>query len=356
MAAELIDGKAIAQAVRAAVARDVADWVAAGRPAPGLATVLVGDDPASAIYVGGKQRACAEVGIAGFDHRLAHDAEHAEVERLVRALGEDPRVSGILLQLPTPPQVDGAALTELIAPHKDVDGLTPLSAGLLAKGRPGLRPCTPSGVMELLRRHDVALEGAEAVVVGRSDLVGKPMGALLLAANATVTTCHSRTRDLAAVCRRADVLVAAVGVPELVRGDWVADGAVVVDVGMNRTAVGLVGDVEFEAARRRARLITPVPGGVGPMTIALLLRNTLEAARLQATDAALAARPRPADAAPAAGRGATDAAPAARPRPADAAPAAGRGATDAAPAARPRPADAASATHPGAADAAPATR
>jgi methylenetetrahydrofolate dehydrogenase (NADP+) / methenyltetrahydrofolate cyclohydrolase len=290
MAAELIDGKASAAAVRAEVAQEVAAWTAGGRPAPGLATVLVGEDPASAIYVGGKQRACAEVGITAFDHRLAQDVEHAEVEALLRELDDDARVSGILLQLPTPPQVDGGALTELIAPHKDVDGLTPVSAGLLAKGRPGLRPCTPAGVMELLRRHDVALEGAEAVVVGRSDLVGKPVGALLLAANATVTTCHSRTRDLAAVCRRADVLVAAVGVPELVRGDWVKDAAVVIDVGINRTDAGLVGDVEFAAARERARLITPVPGGVGPMTIALLLRNTLEAARLQAADAPAAAR------------------------------------------------------------------
>jgi methylenetetrahydrofolate dehydrogenase (NADP+)/methenyltetrahydrofolate cyclohydrolase len=290
MAAELIDGKAIAAAVRAEVARDVAEWTAAGHPAPGLATVLVGEDPASAIYVGGKQKASAEVGITGFDHRLAHDAEHAEVEALLRELNADPRVSGILLQLPTPPQVDGGALTELIAPEKDVDGLTPVSAGLLAKGRPGLRPCTPAGTMELLRRHDVALEGAEAVVVGRSDLVGKPVGALLLAANATVTTCHSRTRDLAAVCRRADVLVAAVGVPELVRGDWVKEGAVVIDVGINRTDEGLVGDVEFAAARERARLITPVPGGVGPMTIAMLLRNTLEAARLQVRDESAAPR------------------------------------------------------------------
>jgi methylenetetrahydrofolate dehydrogenase (NADP+) / methenyltetrahydrofolate cyclohydrolase len=290
MTAELIDGKAIAQAVRAEIARDVAEWTAAGNPAPGLATVLVGEDPGSAIYVANKQKASAEVGITGFDHRLAQDADHAEVEALLRQLNDDPRVSGILLQLPTPPQVDGGALTELIAPLKDVDGLTPVSTGLLVKGRPGLRPCTPSGAMELLRRHDVALEGAEAVVVGRSDLVGKPVGALLLAANATVTTCHSRTRDLAEVCRRADVLVAAVGVPELVKGDWVKEGAVVIDVGINRTDAGLKGDVEFARARERARLITPVPGGIGPMTIAMLLRNTLEAARLQASDAAAAPR------------------------------------------------------------------
>jgi methylenetetrahydrofolate dehydrogenase (NADP+)/methenyltetrahydrofolate cyclohydrolase len=282
MAADIIDGKAIAQQVRGEVKDAVAEWIAGGGQQPGLATVLVGDDPASAVYVGGKQKASAEVGIAGFDHRLAQDTPHDEVARLIAELNDDPRVSGILLQLPTPPQVDGGALTEEIDPLKDVDGLTPISAGQLAKGRPGLRPCTPSGVMELLRRYDVALEGAEAVVVGRSDLVGKPVAALLLAENATVTTCHSRTRDLPEVCRRADVLVAAVGRPEMVRGDWVKEGAVVIDVGINRTDAGLVGDVQFESAADRARLITPVPGGVGPMTIAMLLRNTLDAARLQA--------------------------------------------------------------------------
>jgi methylenetetrahydrofolate dehydrogenase (NADP+) / methenyltetrahydrofolate cyclohydrolase len=286
MAAGIIDGKAIAQQVRSEVAEDVAAWVRAGHDPPGLATVLVGDDPASAVYVGGKQRASAEVGIEGFDHRLPADTGHDEVERLLRELNEDPRVSGILLQLPTPPQVDGAALTEIIAPAKDVDGLTPISAGLLAKGRPGLRPCTPQGVIELLRRYDVPLEGAEAVVVGRSDLVGKPLAALLLAANATVTMCHSRTHDLAEVCRRADVLVAAVGRPALVQGDWVKEGAVVIDVGINRTDTGLTGDVEYEGAAERARLITPVPGGVGPMTIAMLLRNTLIAARSQAGEPA----------------------------------------------------------------------
>jgi methylenetetrahydrofolate dehydrogenase (NADP+)/methenyltetrahydrofolate cyclohydrolase len=279
MAAELIDGKGIGEQIRAQVRDEVAAWVAAGNPAPGLATVLVGDDPASAVYVGGKQKACAEAGIEGFDHRLGADASHEAVERLLRELNADPAVNGILLQLPTPPQVDGPALTEIIDPAKDVDGLTPISAGLLAKGRPGLRPCTPSGVMELLRRHDVALEGAEAVVVGRSDLVGRPVAALLLAANATVTVCHSRTRELAAVCRRADVLVAAVGRPAFVQGDWVKEGAVVIDVGINRTDAGVTGDVDFAAAAERARLITPVPRGVGPMTIAMLLRNTLEAAK-----------------------------------------------------------------------------
>ena len=282
MAASVIDGKGIAQQVREEVRADVAAWVEAGNRRPGLATVLVGDDPASAVYVGGKQKASAEVGIEGFDHRLPQDASHEEVERIILELDADPAVSGILLQLPTPPQVDGAALSEQISAAKDVDGLTPVSAGLLAKGRPGLRPCTPSGVMELLRRHDVAVEGAEAVVVGRSDLVGKPLSALLLASNATVTTCHSRTRDLAEVCRRADILVAAVGRPEFVRGDWVKEGAAVIDVGINRTDAGLAGDVEFGAAAERAALITPVPGGVGPMTIAMLLRNTLIAAKAQA--------------------------------------------------------------------------
>jgi len=279
MAAELIDGKAIAARVREEVADDVARWVAEGHAAPGLATVLVGEDAASAVYVGGKQRACAEVGIRGFDHRLAAETPQAEVQALLESLNADDRVSGILLQLPTPPQIDGSAMSGLIAAHKDVDGLTALSAGLLQKNTPGLRPCTPLGVMELLRRHDVELEGAEAVVLGRSELVGKPVASLLLGANATVTTCHSRTRDLPDVCRRADVLVAAVGRPEMVRADWVKPGATVIDVGMNRTD-RLVGDVAFDEVREVAGLITPVPGGVGPMTIAMLLRNTLTAARL----------------------------------------------------------------------------
>ena len=278
MAAQLIDGKAIAQEVRAEVKRELADWVAEGHEAPGLATVLVGDDPASALYVGNKQKASAEVGIQGFDHRLPQDAPHDEVEGILRDLAADPRVSGILLQLPTPPQVDGAGLAAQIPPGKDVDGLTPLSAGLLAQGRRGLRPCTPSGSMELLRRHDVQLQGAEAVVVGRSDLVGRPVSALLLAANATVTVCHSKTRDLGEVCRRADILVAAVGRPGLVKGDWIKPGATVIDVGSPK------GDVEFEPAAERAGLITPVPGGVGPMTIAMLLRNTLLAARAAAEE------------------------------------------------------------------------
>ena len=282
MAATLIDGKAIAQQVRAEVRDGVTAWLDGGGRRPGLATVLVGDDPGSAVYVANKQKACAEVGIEGFSYELPADASQEQVIGLISELNADPAVSGILLQLPTPEQIDGSHLTTLIGPAKDVDGLTPVSAGLLAKGLPGLRPCTPSGVIELLRRHDVALEGAEAVIVGRSDLVGKPVAALLLAENATVTSCHSRTRDLAAVCRRADVLIAAVGRPAMIEGDWVKPGATVIDVGINRTDSGLVGDVDFAAASEVAGLITPVPGGVGPMTIAMLLRNTVQAARAQA--------------------------------------------------------------------------
>ena len=211
MSATLIDGKAIAEQVRVEIKAEIERWCAGGGQRPGLATVLVGDDPASAVYVGGKQRACLEVGIEGFAYDLPADSTQEQVEEVLEALNADPRVSGILLQLPTPAHIDGSHLTTLIDPAKDVDGLTPISAGRLAKGLPGLRPCTPAGCMELLRRYDVDLEGAEAVVVGRSDLVGKPVAALLLAENATVTICHSRTRDLPEVCRRADVLVAAVG-------------------------------------------------------------------------------------------------------------------------------------------------
>jgi len=287
MTASLIDGKAIAQQVRDEIRGEIDAWMKSGGRRPGLATVLVGEDPASAVYVGGKQKACVEVGIEGFAHDLPADASQDEVIALLHELNADDRVSGILLQLPTPDHIDGSHLTTLIDPGKDVDGLTPVSAGLLAKGLPGLRPCTPAGCIELLRRHDVPLQGAEAVVVGRSDLVGKPVAALLLAENATVTMCHSRTRDLPEVCRRADVLVAAVGRPEMVLGDWIKPGAVVIDVGINRTEHGLVGDVEFASAAEMAHLITPVPGGVGPMTIAMLVRNTLTAA--QAADARLAA-------------------------------------------------------------------
>jgi methylenetetrahydrofolate dehydrogenase (NADP+) / methenyltetrahydrofolate cyclohydrolase len=280
MAARVIDGKAVAARVRAEVAEGVAQFAAEhGRP-PGLATVLVGEDSASAIYVGGKQKATAEVGMRGFDHRLAADASREEVVALIEQLNADPAVNGIICQLPVPDHLDGVELTGLVDPGKDVDGLTPVSAGLLVLGREGLRPCTPLGVMILLEEAGAELEGAEAVVVGRSNLFGKPMAQLLLAANATVTTCHSRTRDLPAVCRRADVLVAAVGRDRMVKGDWIKPGATVIDVGMNRSDDGLHGDVDFDEAAAVAGAITPVPGGVGPMTVACLLRNTLQAARM----------------------------------------------------------------------------
>ncbi len=286
MSAQLLDGKAIAAGVRAGVAGDVAAFAEKfGGDVPGLATILVGDDRASAVYVANKQRACEEVGMQTFHFALAASASREEVVDVITRLNADRAVSGILCQLPVPEHLDGVELTGLIDASKDVDGLTAVSAGLLALGRDGLRPCTPSGCMHLLAQAGTQLEGAEAVVVGRSNLFGKPMAQLLLGANATVTMCHSRTRDLAGVCRRADILIAAVGRAQMVRGDWVKPGAVVIDVGMNRLDGKLVGDVDFEAVKEVAAAITPVPGGVGPMTIAFLMRNTLQAARMQRTAA-----------------------------------------------------------------------
>jgi methylenetetrahydrofolate dehydrogenase (NADP+) / methenyltetrahydrofolate cyclohydrolase len=292
MPATIIDGKAIAARVREEVAHDVAAFTGQVGRAPGLATVLVGEDPASAVYVAGKQRACLEVGMVPFDRRLPAESSFEEVAKELDTLNADEAVSGVLLQLPVPAHLDGPTLTAMIAPDKDVDGLTPVNAGLLSLGRPGLRPCTPCGVMELLADVGVGgdrIEGAEAVVIGRSNLFGKPMAQLLLAENATVTVCHSRTRDLREVCARADILIAAVGRARLIKGDFVKPGAVVIDVGMNRLAPeqahnksGLVGDVDFEAVSQVASAITPVPGGVGPMTIAYLLVNALDAARSQA--------------------------------------------------------------------------
>ncbi len=281
MPATIIDGRAVAARVRAEVQREVAELTEQGGRAPGLATILVGDDPASAIYVASKRKACAEAGVADHHRHLPANASHDEVASLIDGSNRDPEIDAILLQLPLPRELEGAALTGLIVPEKDVDGLTPISAGRLAQGLPGLRPCTPLGVIELLDSYDVVLEGAEAVVVGRSDLVGRPVAALLLARNATVTVCHSRTRDLVTTCSRADVLVAAAGRPGLIGADHIKLGATVIDVGVNRTKDGLRGDVELGAASERAGLITPVPGGVGPMTIAMLLRNTVSAARLQ---------------------------------------------------------------------------
>jgi len=281
MSARVIDGRAVAAKVRERVTAEVAELREHG-VSPGLATVLVGEDPASHVYVRMKRKACEEVGIASVHHELGGDAPEAELRALLEDLGADPAVSGILLQMPLPDHLDAFEMTALIPPEKDVDGLTPLSAGLLAHGRDSLVPCTPAGVMELLREAGAELEGARAVVLGRSQLVGKPVAALLLAANATVTHCHSRTRDLPAVCSEADVLIAAVGRPGTVTADMVREGAVVIDVGTNRTDDGLVGDVDFEPVAERASAITPVPGGVGPMTIAMLLSNTAKAARAQA--------------------------------------------------------------------------
>jgi methylenetetrahydrofolate dehydrogenase (NADP+) / methenyltetrahydrofolate cyclohydrolase len=256
----------------------VAAFVArTGRP-PGLATVLIGDDPASAVYVANKIKACEQVGIASFHHALPSDASQDEVEALIRTLNGDDAISGILCQLPVPAHLDGVHLTGLIDHRKDVDGLTPANAGLLAIGRDGLRPCTPAGCMALLAHAGVDLQGAEAVVVGRSNLFGKPMAQLLLAADATVTIAHSHTRHLPEICRRADVLIVAVGRDRMVKADWIKRDAVVLDVGMNRSGDGLNGDVDFAAALDVASRITPVPGGVGPMTIAMLLRNTVTAA------------------------------------------------------------------------------
>jgi methylenetetrahydrofolate dehydrogenase (NADP+)/methenyltetrahydrofolate cyclohydrolase len=278
--ATIIDGKAVAARARAEVADRVAALSERSARRPGLATILVGDDPASAIYVANKRKACAEAGIADLHQHLPADSTQEQVVALIEQCNADPQVSGILLQLPVPDGLDGAALTGLISPDKDVDGLTPISVGRLWRGTPGLRPCTPQGVIELLDSHDVPLEGADAVVVGRSDLVGKPVSALLQQRNATVTMCHSRTRDLPGVCARADVLIAAVGVPELIDAEYVKPGAVVIDVGMNRTDEGLRGDVKFDSVAARASLITPVPGGVGPMTIAMLMSNTVSAFEL----------------------------------------------------------------------------
>ena len=279
MAARIIDGKAVAAVVRERVRAEVAAHEAEAGRTPTLATVIVGEDPASQIYVRNKHRACEEAGIRSVHHGLAAETTENELLELIGRLGLHEDVDGILVQLPVPDQIDPDAIVAAIDPGKDVDGLTPLNAGLLAHGTPGLVPCTPAGVIELLRHEEVELEGAEAVVVGRSKLVGVPVARLLLAANATVTVCHSRTRDLAATCHRADVLVAAVGVPRLLGADAVKPGAVVIDVGMNRTDDGLCGDVDFDAVAESASAITPVPGGVGPMTIAMLLVNTLEAAR-----------------------------------------------------------------------------
>jgi len=280
--AAIIDGKAFAARLRARVGGQVAALKASAGVTPGLAVVLVGEDPASQVYVRNKNKSTREAGMNGWEHRLPATASHDEVMSQVAALNADPAVDGILVQLPLPAQVDAAAVINAIDPDKDVDGFHVINVGRLVTGQDALVPCTPLGCLMMLRDQLGELKGMEAVVVGRSNIVGKPLAHLLLAEHCTVTIAHSRTRDLPAVCRRADILVAAVGRPEMVRGDWIKPGATVIDVGINRVErdgkMRLVGDVAFAEARAVAGAITPVPGGVGPMTIACLLHNTLTAA------------------------------------------------------------------------------
>jgi methylenetetrahydrofolate dehydrogenase (NADP+) / methenyltetrahydrofolate cyclohydrolase len=282
MSATVIDGRAVAARVREEVAEGVREFAAAnGGRVPALATVLASADPGSEIYVSNKRRLSEEVGMRSIDRTLGPSAGPDELLAVVEDLGADDDVDGILVQLPLPDQHDQDRVIARIDPAKDVDGLTATNAGLLAQGRPNLVPCTPRGVLELFHAAGVEPAGKEAVIVGRSILVGRPLSSLLLNADATVTVCHSRTRELAAVCRRSEILVAAAGSPRLIRREMVAPGATVIDVGMNRTDDGLVGDVDYEAVAEVAGAITPVPGGIGPMTIAMLLSNTLEAARMR---------------------------------------------------------------------------
>ncbi|ROR32707.1 bifunctional methylenetetrahydrofolate dehydrogenase/methenyltetrahydrofolate cyclohydrolase FolD [Inmirania thermothiophila] len=282
MGAQILDGKGLSARLRARLRERIEALAAAGHPRPGLAVVLVGDDPASAIYVRNKRRACEEAGIRSVAHDLPSTTSEAELLALIDRLNADDEVDGILVQLPLPEHIDTERVIERIHPDKDVDGFHPYNIGRLALRMPRLRPCTPRGVMRLLDSHGIDPAGREAVVIGQSRIVGRPMALELLAARATVTVCHSLTRDLEAHVRRAEVLVVAVGRPRFIPGGWVREGAVVVDVGINRLADGrLAGDVDFEGACERAGWITPVPGGVGPMTIVTLLENTLEAARLR---------------------------------------------------------------------------
>jgi methylenetetrahydrofolate dehydrogenase (NADP+)/methenyltetrahydrofolate cyclohydrolase len=290
MTARLINGKEIAQKVRDEVKEKVAKRLAEGKSQPGLATVLVGERVDSATYVGMKQKACAELGMTSFHHPLPADVSQEELEKLIKELNADPKVHGILVQLPLPDHLDEERVLQLISIEKDVDGFSPINIGRLAqKGRePLFVPCTPFGCIYLLKQAGVQISGANAVVLGRSNIVGMPAALLLVKENATVTVCHSRTKNLAEVVRQADILIAAIGRTEMVRGDWIKPGAAVIDVGMNdkpdatkKRGYRLVGDVNFDEAKEVAGYITPVPGGVGPMTIAMLMRNTLRAAEIQ---------------------------------------------------------------------------
>ena len=278
MTAALIDGKAAAATLRGRIAGEVARFRKATGRAPGLAVVLVGEDPASAVYVRSKGKATLEAGMESFEHRLPADASQAELVALIDRLNDDPAVDGILVQLPLPPQIDERVIITRIDPDKDVDGFHPVNAGRLAIGLHGFVPCTPLGCLKLLQATLGDLTGKTAVVIGRSNIVGKPMALLLLQQSCTVTIAHSRTRDLPDVARSADIVIAAVGRPAMVKGDWLKPGATVIDVGINRTDAGIVGDVDFASASEVAGAITPVPGGVGPMTIACLIRNTLVSA------------------------------------------------------------------------------
>ena len=278
MSAEIIDGKAFAAGLRTRIADRFAAFADTVGRAPGLAVVLVGDDPASSVYVRNKGRAVREAGMLGIEHRLSADVSQAELLALVATLNADASIDGILVQLPLPPQLDASAVIQAIDPDKDVDGFHPVNAGRLATGLLGFVPCTPLGCLMLLKDRHQHLAGLEAVVVGRSNIVGKPMAQLLLGESCTVTIVHSRTRDAFAHVRAADIVIAAVGVPQMITGDWIKPGATIIDVGINRTEAGLVGDVDFASASAVAGAITPVPGGVGPMTIACLLRNTLVSA------------------------------------------------------------------------------
>ena len=280
MAAQIIDGKALALSIREQIGKDVAQLVGQTTVVPGLAAILVGDDPASAVYVKNKKTACDKAGLYVDEYKLPASTTQNELLTLIEKMNADPKIHGILVQLPLPNHINSKVVLEAVSPDKDADGFHPFNVGRLVEGSPVFVPCTPKGVMRMIESTGESIEGKRAVVIGRSNIVGKPVALLLMHANATVTVCHSRTKDLPAVCREADIVIAAIGRAQFVTRDMIKDGAIVIDVGINRLDDGrLVGDVDFEAAKEKAGWITPVPGGVGPMTIAMLLRNTLESAQ-----------------------------------------------------------------------------